>query len=176
MPPTTTPRSLRTILVTLLLLAAARPVLARPYTLDELLALARKSSPSMAAGASQTAQIEAQLSEARRSWLPTGELLSLLAPAPEIRCTPNTDNCAYTNISEASLNFKGVFTRTEVKLVQPVYTFGKISAGIDAARAGIAASRNREEAIAAEVELNVRRAYWGAKLAHQILETVKDGI
>ena len=61
MPPTTTPRALRTILVSLLLLAFARPALARAYKLDELLALAKKSSPSMAAGALQTAQIEAQL-------------------------------------------------------------------------------------------------------------------
>src|SRR4030095_3230034 len=63
-----------------------------------------------------------------------------------------------------------------VRLVQPLFTFGKISAGIDAAENGIAASRSREQGIAAEVELNVRRAYWGAKLAREILDTVKDGM
>jgi outer membrane protein len=175
MPPTTTPRAL-SILAALLLLASARPALARVYTLDELLALARKASPSLAAAAQQTAQVEAQLSEARRSWMPSGELTSVLAPVPEIICEPSTDFCNKTNVSEFSLKFKGVFTRTEVKLVQPIYTFGKISAGIDAAQAGIAASRNREQAVAAEVELNVRRAYWGVKLGREIMETIKDGV
>jgi outer membrane protein TolC len=60
--------------------------------------------------------------------------------------------------------------------VQPLFTFGKISSGISAAEAGITASRSREESVLAEVELNVRRAYWGAKLAKEILETVKDGM
>jgi multidrug efflux system outer membrane protein len=171
-----TPRALLALLVSLLLPVAARPAAAKAYTLPELLELARKASPSVAAGVSQTAQIEAQLSEARRSWLPSGELLSVVAPVPEIRCFPSRENCTQTNISEASLNLKGVFTRTELKLVQPVYTFGKIAAGIDAAEAGIAASKSRENGIIAEVELNVRRAYWGAKLAREILETVKDGM
>jgi outer membrane protein TolC len=176
MPPTTTPRSPRRLLLALVLLASASPALARPYTLDELLELAKKASPSMAAAAQQTVQVEAQLSEARRNWMPTGELTSVLAPVPEITCTPSTDECIRTNISEFSLKFKGVFTRTEVKLVQPIFTFGKIAAGIDAAQNGIAASRSREQGVAAEVELNVRRAYWGAKLAREILETVKDGM
>src|SRR6185436_1352536 len=176
MPSTITPRSLWTILVSLLLLALARPAAARPYKLDELLAMAKRSSPGMAASASQTAQIEAQLSEAKRSWMPTGELVSLVAPVPEILCNPDTLNCISTNHSEASLNLKGVFTRTEVKLVQPIYTFGKISAGIDAAQAGIAASRSREAGVAADVELNVRKAYWGAKLAREIMATIKDGM
>jgi outer membrane protein TolC len=149
---------------------------ARPYTLPELLELARHSNPGVAASARQTAQIEAQLSEARRSWMPSGEILSLVAPVPEIRCYDSPSDCRRTNISEASLNLKGIFTRTEVRLIQPVYTFGKIAAGIDAAEAGIAASRSREQGVALDVELNIRRAYWGAKLAREILETVKDGM
>jgi outer membrane protein TolC len=183
--PTSRPRS--TILLALLLSAA--PAAARTYTLPELIDLARKYSPSLAASERQTAQIEAQLSEARRSWMPTGDLLSFVAPVPEVRCLhldpngiaqPDLEECPRTskpiNTPSSSLNFKGVFTRTELKLVQPLYTFGKISAGIDAARQGIAASKDREQAVAVEVELNVRRAYWGAKVAREMVETVKEGI
>jgi len=163
-------------LVVSALLGWSGPAAARPYKLEELLELARKSNPGVMAGVSQTAQIEAQLSEARRSWMPTGELISLVAPVPEIRCDAGVDNCTRTNITEASLNLKGVFTRTDVRLIQPIYTFGKISAGIEAAQAGISASKSREQGIVADLELNVRRAYWGAKLAREILETVKDGM
>jgi outer membrane protein len=168
-------------------LGAPAPAAARTYTLPDLLDLAKKQNPGLAAGAAQTASIEAQLKEAHRSWFPTGELVSLIAPSPEIRCQsdpppgvdPETwrlENCSRTNGYEASLNLKGIFTRTEVRLVQPVYTFGKISAGVDAAEAGIAASRSREQGLVAELELNVRRAYWGAKLAREIVETLKEGV
>jgi outer membrane protein TolC len=169
-------------------LAWPRATLARGYHLAEVLELARRLNPGLAAGAQQTVAIEAQLAQAHRSWMPSGELLSLLAPAPEILCQPDPnvdpqslprsfreDHCTRTNISEASINIRGVFTRTELRLVQPVYTFGKISAGVSAAESGIAASRSREHGLAAELELNVRKAYWGIKLAREILETIKDG-
>src|SRR5213075_2276110 len=107
-------------------LAWPQAAAARAFTLSELLDMARKSNPGLAAGAQQTAGIEAQLSEARWSKMPSGELLSLLAPAPEILCQPDInqdpksfskqfreENCVRTNISEASINIKGVFTRTE---------------------------------------------------------------
>jgi outer membrane protein TolC len=175
------------------LLALPAPASAKAYTLPQLVELARRSNPGLAAGTQQTAGVEAQLEEAHRSWMPTGELLSIVAPVPEIRCEPEDniiprpgedpaskkfreDHCVRTNISEASLNLKGVFSRTEVRLVQPVYTFGKISAGVSAAKAGIAASRSQEQGLAAELELNVRKAYWGVKLSREILETLKDGM
>ena len=188
---TSPPSPLRSVLrFVVLSMVVALPAVAsaKAYTLQELVDMARKSNPGLAAGAQQTVGIQAQLSEARWSMMPSGELLSLLAPVPEILCQPdpNVDprtfakgfreaNCASTNISEASINIKGVFTRTELHLVQPVYTFGKISAGVSAAKSGIAASRSREQGLAAELELNIRKAYWGVKLAREIIETIKDG-
>jgi outer membrane protein TolC len=186
----TTPRAL---LALSLALAVPRVTAARTYTLQEVLELARRSNPGVAANAQQTAGVQAQLMEANRSYLPTGDLLSLVAPVPDIHCeltaeekammppgtdpkTYRQDNCLRTNISEASLKFKGIFTRTEVRLIQPVYTFGKITAGVNAAQAGIAASRSNEEGKAADLDLNVRRAYWGAKLSREILETIDDGM
>jgi outer membrane protein TolC len=173
------------------LLALSPPATGRPYSLEQVLELARRSNPGLAAGAQQTASVQAQLMEANRSYMPTGELLSLVAPVPDIRCQLDADlvvppgadpkafredHCFRTSHPEASFNLKGVFTRTEVRLVQPIYTFGKITAGRNAAEAGIAASRNREEGLVAELDLNVRKAYWGAKLSRDILETIDEGM
>ncbi|HEX7508849.1 MAG TPA: TolC family protein [Polyangia bacterium] len=178
------------LIVVLCLPAAAR---ARSYTLDEILDLARKGNPGLAAGEQATAGIEAQLLEAKRSWMPTGELNSLLTYAPRITCTgavvkdangkPITpeQNCVETEaIGANSSGFlhaitpAGVFTRTELKLVQPVYTFGKISAGVAAAESGVKASQNRQFGLVADLDLNVRKAYWGAKLASEILATLNE--
>jgi len=169
---------------------------AKPYTLDGLLDLARKGNPGLAAGEKATAIIEAQLLEAKRNYYPTGELNSLLAQAPEIRCyTGQNDangnairdydgkNCVNTGeaIGASSSGFvksitpAGVFTRTELKLIQPLYTFGKLSAGVDAAESGVKASHERESGMLADLELNIRKAYWGAKLARAILATLNEG-
>ncbi|HEX7499129.1 MAG TPA: TolC family protein [Polyangia bacterium] len=172
---------------------------ARSYKLDEILDLARKGNPGLAAGEQATAGIEAQLLEAKRAWMPTGELNSLLSQAPRITCTgqqgstvnPKTgdlipaptaeQNCVKTEAigtnSEGFLNAitpRGVFTRTELKLVQPIYTFGKISAGVSAAESGVKASQSRQFGLVADLDLNVRKAYWGAKLATEILNTLKE--
>jgi outer membrane protein len=190
------------ILVALCLPTAA---VARSYKLDEILDLARKGNPGLAAGEQATAGIEAQLLEARRSYYPTGELNSLLSQAPRITCKgqqgstvdrtdPNTlqfipapqaeQNCVQTQAlgTDASgfsgfirgITPAGIFTRTELKLVQPIYTFGKLTAGVAAAESGVKASQSRQFGLVADLELNVRKAYWGAKLATEILATLNE--
>lgn len=161
---------------------------ARPYNLDELLDLARKGNPGLLAGEKATAVIQAQLLEAKRSYYPMGELNSLLTYAPEIRCynednKRDEQNCVSTGqaFGASSDGFRkaitpaGVFTRTELKLIQPIYTFGKLSAGVEAAESGVKASHQRESGMLADLELNIRKAYWGAKLARAILATLNEG-
>jgi outer membrane protein len=181
------------ILIVVLSLPTA--AMAKPYKLDEILDLARKGNPGLAAGEQATAGIEAQLLEARRNYYPTGELNSLLAQAPRITCTGEQgalasdgktlltpeQNCVQTqSIGTNSDGFlraitpAGIFTRTELKLVQPLYTFGKLTAGVAAAESGVKASQSRQFGLVADLELNVRKAYWGAKLATEILATLKE--
>jgi outer membrane protein TolC len=144
----------------------------------------------MAAAAAATAAMEAQVSEARRNWLPQGDLLSLLAPSPNMHCFNSGDpargippqrdlqNCIQTDNDEVRLTnvaWSRVFTRTEVRLIQPVYDFGKISAGVRAAQAGVGVQHERENAARADVEQNVRKAYWGLKLARDVLDMLDTG-
>jgi outer membrane protein TolC len=158
---------------------------AKAYKLDELLDMARKGNPGLAANAQVTAGVEAQALEAHRSYYPTGDLLSTLAPVPRIQCIggdPN-DPCAKTDFTfktsqtfDAITDLRGVFTRTEIKLIQPIYTFGKLSAGVSAADLGVEASRSKASGQVADVELNVRKAYWGAKLARELLSMLDEGL
>jgi outer membrane protein TolC len=170
-------------------LAAAANAHAKKVTLPELLDMARAANPGLRAGAAATSAMEAQVSEARRNWLPTGDILSLVAPSPNIQCRAvasdateppdfRQQNCISTTAGEATistLDFRSVFTRTEVRLIQPVWDFGKISAGIAAARAGVEVSREREAGARADLELNVRKAYYGIKLARELVDTLEEG-
>jgi outer membrane protein TolC len=151
-------------------------------TLPELLEMAR-SNPGLKATAAATAAMEAQVSEAKLNWLPQGDLLSLLAPSPNIQCRgvmgqPDPNQCISTSSPEANLttvSWDRVFTRTEIKLIQPVYDFGKISAGVEAAEAGVGLSRQKEAGARADLELNVRKSYYGLKFARDVLDMLDEG-
>jgi multidrug efflux system outer membrane protein len=186
MPGRLSPSVVRSISLLLLTLALPAEAAAKKLTLPELLDQARAANPGLHASAAATAAMEAQVSEARRYWLPSGDVLSLIAPSPRVACEgpPGStqafreENCVSTTATEASLNtisFKQVFTRTEVRLVQPLWDFGKISAGVAAARAGVDVSREREAGARADLELNVRKAYYGLKLAREMLATLEEG-
>jgi len=156
------------------------------YDLESLLKLATQYNPGVMASAKGTKQVEAQLSEAKRSWLPTGEFRSIVAPSPSIQCSnplPRPGDvtseewnqaCLNTGNPEVNIGFSGIFTRNEITLTQPVYTFGKIDSGISAARAGIEASRSGEAAVKDVLALNVKRAYYGYKLMREILATLEE--
>jgi len=175
--------------------AALGPVTAhaKKMTLSELLEMARSSNPGLRASAAATEAMEAQLSEARRYWLPSGDFTSLLGPSPNLKCQAPPDlikpanqpdqefreqNCASTSSAEAglsNLSWNAIFTRTDVKLIQPVWDFGKISAGVTAAEEGVEVSRQREAGARADLDLNIRKAYYGLKLARELLSTLEDG-
>jgi outer membrane protein TolC len=168
--------ALLTLLLSLLTLPGAAH--AKKYTLPELLEIARQASPGLQASAAATAAMEAQVTEVRRNWLPQGDLLSLLAPSPNLRCIPSREECTSTQNNEVRLtnvSWNRVFTRTELRLIQPLWDFGKISAGTDAAKEGVAVAKERENATRADLEQNVRKAYWGMKLARDVLDMLDTG-
>ncbi|HEY8926133.1 MAG TPA: TolC family protein [Polyangia bacterium] len=169
---------------------------AKAYTLPELLEAARRGNPGIQAGAAATDAMQAQLLEAHRNAWPSGELTSFITAVPRIQCVYDTpvssqnnfgngpipQTCVATTSDPAHHNFwdtftklSGPFSRTEIRLVQPVYTFGKIDAGVEAAENGVAAVRHKQAGAAADVELNIRKAYWGRKLARELLDTLDQG-
>ena len=102
--------------------------------------------------------MESQVLEAHRNWFPSGELTSLVAPDPRVECRPPNQRPYTSHVSTASAdcistnadpiartpagdltNFSSGCSRTELRLVQPIWDFGKISAGVSAAEAGVRA-------------------------------------
>jgi outer membrane protein TolC len=165
------------LLLSLITVVTAPPAYARKLTLPQLLEMVR-ANPGLQASAAAVTASQAQVTEAKMNWLPQGDLLSILAPSPEIRCIPNEQNCTETSSPEARLqdvNWNRVFTRTEVKLIQPVFDFGKISAGIAAAEAGVVVAQQRGVGARADIELNVRKAYYGLKFAREVIDMLEEG-
>ena len=69
------------------LVGASGPAAGKSYTLQELLAIARHGNQGILAGGAAATAMEAQVHEARRNWLPSGELTSLLTALPPITCS-----------------------------------------------------------------------------------------
>ncbi len=180
------------LLGSLLSVALPPSAVAKKYTLDELLELARNRNPGLRAGDAATRGMRAQVVEAKRSWFPQGDLTSFVAPVPRVECengsnysNPDQDvremNCIQTNASPSHgalqylTQFAGAYSRTDVKLVQPLWDFGKISAGVSAAEAGVVVTTGRQDGARADIELNVRKAYWGLKLARELRDMLDEG-
>jgi outer membrane protein len=80
-----------------------------------------------------------------------------------------------TNINKPS--YDGVFGRADVQLIQPLYTFGKISAYREAAEHGIKVYEAGARLKATEVALMVKEAYFGLLLGRELkwlLEDIKE--
>src|SRR5437667_4504711 len=169
--------TVRSLLVgpALFLALAASPATAKKFTLVELIQMSR-SNPGLHADAAATEAMRAQVLEAKLNWLPQGSILSLLAPSPKEECfniwgVRSESQCVSTTSPEVnlrSLSWNRIFTHTEVQVIQPVWDFGKISAGIAAARAGVGLSEQKEAGSRADLDLNIRKAYFGMKLAREV--------
>ena len=170
--------------LTLLVALAASPAWAKKLTLPQLLEMAR-GNPGLQANAAATAAIggagdrgEAELAAAGRPAVAPGAV-ARTSVLQHLRRPAARRHCVQTTSPEASLSdvsWNQVFTRTEVKLIQPMYDFGKISAGIAAAEAGVGVSRQREAGARADLELNVRKAYYGLKFARDVHRHARRGV
>ena len=165
------------LLLSVVTVAAPPSAWAKKMTLPQLLEMVR-GNPGLQASAAAVSASQAQVMEAKLNWLPQGDLLSILAPSPNIRCVDGVNNCVETTAPEARLqdvSWNRVFTRTEVKLIQPVFDFGKIAAGIAAAEAGVVVAQQRGLGSRADIELNVRKAYYGLKFAREVIDMLEEG-
>ncbi len=68
----------------------------------------------------------------------------------------------------------GPFTILELDIRLPIYTFGKLSAALEAAQHGLSSERARSEAARADIVLETKRLYYGLQLAQQLGYVLED--
>jgi outer membrane protein TolC len=146
----------------------------RRVDLPALLARARQAPAARAAQASARAA-HAKSDEVDLAWVPQLEVTAAGGPSPVIHCMPSPEMCITTEPSEQGIQFSGLFFHIEAKVGMPIFTFGKLSAGSAAAEAGARAADALASAAAADAELDAARAYYGVKLAREVLLMLKEG-
>ncbi len=161
---------------------AADPIV---VTLDELLRRARGDNPVVRIAQADLAKRVATFDRAYYAWTPTLKIESVLAPLPERRllreCVvdgvvepcPGQDLATDERITPDTEI--GILTRTTARLTFPIYTFGKIEAAQRAARANVEVGQGSVAYARGELELLVKKAYYGAQLAASALDILGDG-
>ncbi|MBI5543384.1 MAG: TolC family protein, partial [Deltaproteobacteria bacterium] len=153
---------------------AAEPA-ARKLTLDAVLEHAR-GQPSVEAARASAREAHARAREVSRSWLPTLEVTVVGGPSQNINCHPSPAQCITTEPSETRLGFDGLFGRIDGKLFMPLFTFGKISNGIDAAEAGAVAGDALAEGAEHGAVLDAAKAFFAVKLGRELLLMLAEGL
>ena len=164
--------------VCLLVLGVAQPQHAlansppRRLDLNQIMKAAR-ANPLSRAARQATLAMRARAAEARAARIGSLSVTSFVAPSPSVDCLDV--DCTRTSTDQASLALDGVFTGVRVSLVQPLYTFGKLSAVSRAAGRAVVAMKAKEGKVAGRVAVEVGRAYFGLKLARELRWMLEDG-
>lgn len=156
--------------LTLSLLLGAAPICG-PIDLDGVLTLAGRNGDEVAIKRAELKAAEADQALARAARIiPSASVTLISGPVPEAKGTilnPQTS-------TNRTLNGLGPFVRTEVDVVQPLFTWGRLDAARDAANAGVKARELLVKDKMAELQLRVVQLWWGEATARKLLSIADD--
>ncbi|MFQ5702671.1 MAG: TolC family protein [Gemmatimonadales bacterium] len=117
---------------------------------------------------------QAQASHAR--FLPKFSLNQIVGAAPRARGEFTSTGVLTSPDTSTGLSDLRPFTELTLDLIQPIWTFGKLSRLNDAAAYGVRAGEADVAAKKADVRLQVRKLYWGLVLGYQLLDVVEGAM
>lgn len=157
-------------------------------SLGDLLSCVRANNPAWEIAHAQVEEYRAKLQFAQRSILPSFKFSGSIAPLPARRMLQycleenglNVSPCPNQEINDDQrldqVDGMGVWTRGQLTVTQPLYTFGKISNGQAAARAGVEAYQAGLDRAEQSLDLQAVQVFYGIQLATQIEKTLKKGL
>ncbi len=132
-------------------------------TLSDAIARAVAASPEIRQVQEGVAAAEAKKDQADAGRFPQVSFTSVIGPSARARGdvvnSPDSTRKPVVN---------NVFARQDLRLVQPLYTFGKLSNLREAASQGIQVERARVDEKQGDVVLRVKEAYYGLLLAREL--------
>jgi outer membrane protein TolC len=108
---------------------------------------------------------KAKLEQAKGAVYPQIELMALGGPSPEARKEAISPEIK-TDVKSTTIN--GIFGMITMQVLQPIYTFGKISGYKTAAESGIKVSEAELEKRRSEVVLKTKELYWSLSMIRDL--------
>lgn len=139
-------------------------------TLAQCVDRALRVSPDIEQAVLAVEGLEARLSEAKFAGIaPRLQWTNVFGPAPGI-----VGDTERVETIRSDLSDLGVFSRTQIELVQPLYTFGKISNAKKAAGYGLEAGEAAVESRKSDVAFQVKKLFYGLVLARELREIILE--
>lgn len=164
--------------------AVAWPQQKVTLSLDQLIQMAVEKSPEIGQAEQDLVSSESDLAQAKAARWPQLDALAIggivdAADRPIVVVSPRPgpgDRYLRGRIENPDWDpgDLGPFGKLDITIVQPLYTFGKISHRIDAAVRGVAVQRAARERTRGEVMLRVKELYFALLLARQGKEAAAD--
>lgn len=160
----------------------ATPAVEQPrhaMTLDELIEEALAKNPQIAVDKAKIEEAQTLYNRAAAQAYPVLNMTMLFGgPTPEAKTEVRNDPSTVTEPSlsgDFDFGELGVSYRLNANAFVPIYTFGKISSGKEAASHVVEAQEERAHATEAEVAVNVARAFWTVQLVRAAERSLADG-
>ncbi len=145
------------------------------YTLDECVSKAVSVSPEIAEARYDVAVYRAKKEQADGAVYPQIEALALAGPSPEAR----REDVSPVVQADISTRINGMFGRADITIIQPIYTFGKISSYKQAAESGVKAAESGAAKKTSDIILRTKELYYSLALAkdfRNLVLEVKDDL
>ena len=140
--------------------------------LNGCISTALQSAPELGEAQADIQFTSSKLEQAKSHRYPQIEVMSLFGPAPSARredLTPVIKTDKSFSIREMTW-----FTSTDLLITQPLWTFGKISENMKAARHGIEVDKAKKQQKANEIALEVKKYYYGYLLAKELQNVLAE--
>ena len=153
-------------------------------SLEQLIQLAIERSPEMAEAEKDILIAESDLEQAKAARLPQLDALAIggvvdAADRPIVVVSPRPgpgDRYLRGRLENPDWDpgDPGPFGKLDITVIQPLYTFGKISSRIDAAIKGVEVKKAAREKTRGDVELRIKELYFALLLSRQGKEAAED--
>jgi len=142
--------------------------------LKQAIEMAVMTSPDIKRVQAGVDAARAKKDQADAGRLPQFEFTSVLGPSPEARVfTTELGDVRSTDRTDRP-TINGIFGRGDFALIQPLYTFGRISGLREAAGHGVRVEQARVEEKTSEVILKVKEAYYSLLLGMELQNLLLD--
>ena len=157
------------IALPLLTVVLAVPVCG-PLDLEGAIAVATANADEVSIQRAEVLAAESDLAIAQAARiLPSASATLVTGPVPEAR-----GNILESRQTNRSLTGLGPFVRIDADVVQPIYTWGRLDAARDAAKAGVEARKSQLTGKIAELQVRVAQLFWGEAVARRLLAIASD--
>ncbi len=176
----------------------AKPKNVRKLDLPSLWALAEGRFPGLLAARRNIEAARHTRNEQIFLRLPSADMNGFLTWSPNVKCKSaedyaaegrpgllgGPDHCSETNIAQTLnastiqnyLPFYGALVQLGIRITQPLYTFGKLTAAWDLGQTGVDIAAAQSDQARLDHQVNVLKAYFGLKTARAALDTVSEGL